>query len=77
MIELLKLLPNLSAQLMSSIEKPFYSNIIYSFGYLIFIHHNIKIQDSFQLKYFLIMESIAVGGVCYHLYKYVKNKKVI
>jgi len=69
MIELLKLAPNLLAQLMCSLNKAFYSNLIYSFGYLIFIQHNIQIQDSFQLRYFLIMEFMAVGGVVWHLWK--------
>lgn len=75
MLELLKLTPNLLAQLMSSLEKAFYSNLIYSFGYLIFIHHNIQIQDSFQLNYFLIMEFLAVGGVISHLWKTRKLRK--
>lgn len=69
MLELLKLTPNILAQIMSSFEYVFYSNVIYSFGYLIFIHHNIQINDPFQIRYFVFMECAAVFGVLRHLWK--------
>lgn len=74
MIELLIILPNLIAQLFCSMNKAYYSNVIYSFGYLLFIHHNLKIGDTTQLQYFSILEVMAVSGVIGYLWK---NKKVV
>jgi len=74
MLELLIILPNLTAQLMCSLNKAFYSNLIYSFGYLLFIYHNLKIGDPTQLKYFVILEAMAVGGVIIHLIKIRSSK---
>jgi len=73
MIELLIIIPNILAQLMCSLNKAFYSNLIYSFGYLLFIWHNIQIHDQTQLNYFIFMEFMAVSGVLWYIWK---SKKV-
>lgn len=73
MIELLAI-PNILAQFMSSLNKAFYANLIYSIGYIPFIWHNIKIGDPFQIKYFSLLEVLAVSGVIWHLWK---NRKTI
>lgn len=54
---------------MCSLNKAFYSNLIYSFGYLLFIYHNIKIGDTTQFYYFSILEVMALGGVVLYLLK--------
>jgi hypothetical protein len=77
MFELLIIIPNFIAQLACSMNKAYYSNLIYSFGYLLFIWHNIKIGDNPQLFYFSVMEIMAVSGVIWYIWKNKSDNSLI
>lgn len=68
------IIPNLIASYMVMVNKAFYANLIYCFGYLLFIWHNYNSGDSSQMIYFTILEVMSIVGVFLYLYS---TKKVI
>ena len=68
MFEFLLLLPNLTAQFMVTLDRAFYSNIIFSIGNLILIYHNYQIHDV-QMYYFIMLEIMSVSGVVLYMYR--------
>jgi hypothetical protein len=62
------IIPNLIASYMVMVNKAFYANVIYCFGYLLFIWHNYNSGDSSQLIYFTILEIMSVVGVFLYMY---------
>ena len=60
--------PNLIASYMVMVNKAFYANMIYCFGYLLFIWHNYNSGDSSQMIYFTILEIMSIVGVFLYLY---------
>ena len=67
------IIPNLIASYMVMVNKAFYANMIYCFGYLLFILHNYNSGDSSQMIYFTILEIMSIVGV--FLYIYIPLKK--
>lgn len=63
------IIPNLIAGYMCMKNKAYQANLIYSFGYLLFIYHNFKIGDTSQLVYFSILEVMSVIGVMLYYWK--------
>lgn len=57
------IIPNLIASYMVMVNKAFYANVIYCFGYLLFIWHNFNSGDSSQVIYFTILEIMSIVGV--------------
>ena len=74
MFEFLLLIPNLTAQFMITLDKAYYSNLIFSIGNLILIYHNYQIHDV-QMYYFIMLEIMSVSGVILYLYKQKKNTR--
>jgi deoxyuridine 5'-triphosphate nucleotidohydrolase len=66
--------PNLIASYMLMRNKAFEANLIYSFGYILLIWHNIKLGDSSQIIYFTILEIMSIVGI--FLYLYYKEKRL-
>jgi di/tricarboxylate transporter len=62
------IIPNLIASYMVMVNKAFYANMIYCFGYLLFIWHNYNSGDSSQMIYFTILEIMSIIGVFLYLY---------
>lgn len=62
------IIPNLIAVYMVMINRAFYANVIYCFGYLLFVWCNYTIGDNTQLFYFTILEIMSIIGVCYYFY---------
>lgn len=54
---------------MVMVNKAFYANMIYCFGYLLFIWHNYNSGDSSQMIYFTILEVMSIIGVFLYLYQ--------
>jgi hypothetical protein len=78
MIEnILIIVPNLIASYMVMVNKAFYANVIYCFGYLLFIWHNYSSGDSSQMIYFTILEIMSVVGVFIYIYSVRKTSGVI
>jgi hypothetical protein len=78
MIEnILIIVPNLIASYMVMVNKAFYANVIYCFGYLLFIWHNYNSGDSSQMIYFTILEIMSVVGVFIYIYSVKKTSGVI
>jgi hypothetical protein len=63
------IIPNLIAAYMVMVNNAFYANLIYCFGYLLFIWHNYEIKDKSQLIYFTILEAMSIIGVLLYLFK--------
>lgn len=61
------IIPNLIASYMVMVNKAFYANVIYCFGYLLFIWHNYNSGDSSQMIYFTILEIMSIVGVFLYL----------
>lgn len=59
------------------VNKAFYANVIYCFGYLLFIWHNYNSGDSSQMIYFTILEIMSVVGVFIYIYSVRKTSGVI
>ena len=77
MIEtILMITPNLIASYMVMVNKAFYANVIYCFGYLLFIWHNYNSGDSSQMIYFTILEIMSIVGVFIYFYSIRKTVKV-
>lgn len=53
---------------MVMVNKAFYANVIYCFGYLLFIWHNFNSGDSSQVIYFTILEIMSIVGVFLYLH---------
>jgi uncharacterized membrane protein len=70
------IIPNLIASYMVMVNKAFYANVIYCFGYLLFIWHNYNSGDSSQMIYFTILEIMSIVGVFLYLYSTRKNIKI-
>lgn len=47
------------------VNKAFYANVIYCFGYLLLIWHNYNSGDNSQMIYFTILEIMSIVGVFY------------
>ncbi|MGB9928598.1 MAG: hypothetical protein ACPK85_09360 [Methanosarcina sp.] len=62
------IIPNLIASYMVMVNKAFYANLIYCFGYLLFIWHNYNSGDSSQMIYFTILEIMSIVGVFLYIY---------
>jgi ABC-type Fe3+-siderophore transport system permease subunit len=62
------IIPNLVASGFLTCNKAFMANLIYCFGYLLLIWHNIQIGDSPQMIYFSLLEIMSIVGVFYFLY---------
>jgi hypothetical protein len=62
------IVPNLIASYMVMVNKAFYANAIYCFGYLLFIWHNYNSGDSSQMIYFTILEIMSIVGVFLYMY---------
>lgn len=62
------IIPNIIASYMVMVNKAFYANVIYCFGYLLFIWHNYNSGDSSQMIYFTILEVMSIVGVFLYLY---------
>jgi hypothetical protein len=62
------IIPNLIASYMVMVNKAFYANMIYCFGYLLFIWHNYNLGDSSQMIYFTILEIMSIIGVFLYIY---------
>ena len=78
MIEnILIIVPNLIASYMVMVNKAFYANVIYCFGYLLFIWHNYNSGDSSQMIYFTILEIMSVVGVFIYIYSVKKVTGII
>jgi hypothetical protein len=78
MIEnILIIVPNLIASYMVMVNKAFYANVIYCFGYLLFIWHNYNSGDSSQMIYFTILEIMSVVGVFIYIYSIRKTPGVL
>jgi hypothetical protein len=75
MLEFLILLPNLTAQFMITLDKAYYSNVIFSVGNLILIFHNYQIHDV-QMYYFVLLEVMSVAGILLHMYRKRQDSKV-
>ena len=67
MLELLIPLPNVLAQFACMVDQAYYANLLYSVGYLPFMHRNYKRGDRFQLGYFTFLWVMALVGVVMHL----------
>jgi hypothetical protein len=67
------IIPNLIAAYKVMVNKAYQANIIYCFGYLLFIWHNYYLGDSSQLIYFTILEIMSIFGVIYYQYKIKKE----
>ena len=67
------IIPNLIASYMVMVNKAFYANLIYCFGYLLFIWHNYNSGDSSQVIYFTILEIMSIIGV--FLYIIINNSQ--
>jgi len=74
---ILIIVPNLIASYMVMVNKAFYANVIYCFGYLLFIWHNYNSGDSSQMIYFTILEIMSVVGVFIYIYSVKKTSGVI
>jgi hypothetical protein len=74
MLEFLILLPNLTAQFMITLDKAYYSNVIFSVGNLVLIFHNYQIHDV-QMYYFMLLEVMSVAGIILHVYRKKKEAK--
>ena len=70
------IIPNLIASYMVMVNKAFYANLIYCFGYLLFIWHNYNSGDSSQMIYFTILEAMSIVGVFLYLYSTKKAVKI-
>lgn len=62
------IIPNIIASYMVIVNKAFYANVVYCFGYLLFIWHNYNSGDSSQMIYFTILEVMSIVGVFLYLY---------
>ena len=62
------IVPNIIASYMVMVNKAFYANVIYCFGYLLFIWHNYNSGDSSQMIYFTILEVMSIVGIFLYLY---------
>ncbi len=69
------IIPNIIASYMVMVNRAFYANVIYCFGYLLFIWHNYNSGDSSQMIYFTILEVMSIVGV--FLYLYTTRKTII
>jgi hypothetical protein len=67
MFNLLLILPNIVASYLLMVGKAFEANLVYSFGYVLLIWHNLQIEDSSQVFYFAVLEVMAVMGVCLYI----------
>ena len=67
MIELLLQLPNICAQFACMVDQAYYANLLYTVGYLPFIHRNYKKGDMFHLRYFAFLWTMSIAGVVMHL----------
>jgi uncharacterized membrane protein len=70
------IVPNLIASYMVMVNKAFYANLIYCFGYLLFIWHNYNSGDSSQMIYFTILEVMSIIGVFLYLYSTKKAVRI-
>jgi uncharacterized membrane protein len=70
------IVPNLIASYMVMVNKAFYANLIYCFGYLLFIWHNYNSGDSSQMIYFTILEVMSIVGVFLYLYSTKKAVRI-
>lgn len=69
MFNLLLILPNLIASYLLMMGNAHKANFVYSFGYILLIWHNLQIEDSSQVVYFVVLEVMAVMGVILYLKK--------
>jgi hypothetical protein len=77
MIEnILIIVPNLIASYMVMVNKAFYANVIYCFGYLLFIWHNYNSGDSLQMIYFTVLEIMSIVGVFIYIHSTRKTSGV-
>ena len=59
--------PNLLASLMCMFEFAYYANILFFVGFIPFIWRNYKQNDRVQMKYFIKLWLMAIGGIVIHL----------
>lgn len=63
MLELLITIPNILAQFACMINQAYYANLIYCFGYPLFMWRNFKQKDRVQLYYFSFLWVMSICGV--------------
>lgn len=67
MLEFLIPIPNILAQFACMVDQAYYANILYSVGYLPFMHRNYKRGDRVQLYYFSFLWAMSICGVILYL----------